>query len=91
MKQFDTTVVEVIDVWPCGCKSINGSRSRHSDACRKRWLIQERTKRATVLPKAGEKRICMDLAVSSSHPSSDDLSMQWSLGYLRFPSLYIKG
>ena len=86
MKQFDTAVVEVIDVWPCGCKSINGSRTRHSDACRKRWLIQERTKRATVSPKETNQ----EEKYLPGSPSSDDLSMQWSLGYLRFPSLYLK-
>jgi hypothetical protein len=85
LRKFDTTTDEKIEVWPCGCKSINGSRSRHSDACRKAWLVNERAKRANGITESigdqGKPLIVTNLFhVSSSEPDESPELEQWSLG-----------
>lgn len=82
LKRFDTTTDEKVELWPCGCISINGSRSRHSDACRKRWIVNERAKRAIGIT---ESKLEETTDVVSSSILSDDL--QYGLGIWTDPKI----
>jgi hypothetical protein len=81
LKRFDTTTPEKIEVWACGCKSINGSRSQHSDACIKRQIVNERAKRANGITES--------LGVTADAVASTILfdDLQWGLGIWTDPKI----
>ena len=81
LKRFDTTAPDKIEVWSCGCKSINDSRTHHSDACIKRKIVNERAKRAIGITESTEETT----DVVSSTMLSDDL--QYGLGIWSDPKI----
>jgi hypothetical protein len=81
MRKFDDTVEDKIEIWSCGCKSINDSRTHHSDACIKRKIVNERAKRGNSITEETEEIT----DVVSSTILSDDL--QWGLGIWSDPKI----